>query len=221
MSATAPPKLLLVDDLPANLLALESILEDQGYELVQVTSGAAAIAAVEQYDFAVILLDVNMPDMSGPQLHERLRELGMTIPVIYLTGKGSVPLSVQAMKRGALDFLEKPIDEDLLLAAIDAAVEQHRAHAAQEHRIADWKARLARLSAREREVMEHVIAGRLNKQIAADLGIAEKTVKVHRGRVMTKAGVRSLAQLVHLCDELGLGGTVKKSGEGPEEEQFA
>lgn len=151
-----------------------------------------------------ILLDINMPGMSGPELHEHLGAMNLNLPVIYLTGVGNVPLSVQAMKRGALDFLEKPVDGDLLLAAIDKAIAVHRQRFEHDGRLAELQARLDSLSAREREVLGHVIAGRLNKQIAYDLGIAEKTVKVHRGRVMTKVGARSLAHLVHMCDELGL-----------------
>ncbi len=208
----------LIDDEAEVCIGLSRLLRSAGWSVAAFTSAAEFLEQLPVQGVGCILLDVNMPGMTGPELHERLRELGLGIPVIYLTGQGSVPVSVQAMKRGALDFLEKPIDEDQLLAAIDTAVAQHRAHEARDHRVADWKAHLAKLSVREREVMEHVIVGRLNKQIAADLGIAEKTVKVHRGRVMTKMGVRSLAQLVHLCDELGLGGSGKKSGEGAEEE---
>lgn len=208
----------VIDDEPDVCAGLSRLLRSMGWSVTAFTSATDFLDHVPTQGVGCILLDVNMPGMSGPELHERLRELGLGIPVVYLTGKGNVPLSVQAMKRGALDFLEKPVDEEQLLAAIENAVAQHRASEAQEHRIADWNARLGKLSAREREVMEHVIAGRLNKQIAADLGIAEKTVKVHRGRVMTKTGVRSLAQLVHLCDELGVGGgdgggdTTKRSG---------
>lgn len=117
-----------------------------GWSVSAFTSAAEILERVPTNGVGCILLDVNMPGMSGPELHERLRELGLNFPVIYLTGQGNVPLSVQAMKRGALDFLEKPIDEDLLLAAIDNVVAQHRAHQAQDQRVADRKSRLAKLS---------------------------------------------------------------------------
>jgi FixJ family two-component response regulator len=194
----------VIDDEPDVCAGLSRLLRSAGWSALTFSAAQEFLDHIPTQGIGCILLDVNMPGMSGPELHQRLRELGLGFPVIYLTGKGSVPLSVEAMKRGAADFLEKPIDADLLLAAIANAVAQHRQHQAQDARVNEWKARLARLSTREREVMNHVIAGRLNKQIAGDLGIAEKTVKVHRGRVMTKIGVRSLAQLVHLCDELGI-----------------
>lgn len=202
----------VIDDEPDVCAGLSRLLRSVGWSVVTCTSAQAFLDQVPERGVGCILLDINMPDITGPQLHERLRVLGVGFPVIYLTGEGNVPLSVQAMKRGAADFLEKPIDAEQLLAAIDTAVAQHRGQQAQDTRMGEWKTRLGKLSAREREVMDHVIAGRLNKQIAADLGIAEKTVKVHRGRVMSKIGVRSLAQLVHLCDELGIGGIATQVG---------
>lgn len=201
----------VIDDDPDVCSGLSRLLRSAGWAARTYTAAQEFLDTVTPQGIGCILLDINMPDMSGPELHEQLRELGVGYPVIYLTGHGSVPLSVQAMKRGALDFLEKPIDEELLLAAIERAVTAHRLHRAEDTRHSEWRLRIARLSPREREVMDRVIAGRLNKQIAADLGIAEKTVKVHRGRVMTKIGVRSLAQLVHLCDELGITGLQAKS----------
>ena len=149
-----------------------------------------------------ILLDISMPEMTGPQLHGLIREHGVSLPVIYLSGHCDVPSSVLAMKHGAMDVLEKPADADVLLDAIAGAVEQHRLHKLRRDAKDEIHDRLASLSAREREVMDQVILGRLNKQIAADLGITEKTVKVHRGRAMAKMKVRSVAALVHLCDQL-------------------
>jgi len=149
---------------------------------------------------ACILLDVAMPGMSGPQLHEHLSAIGNTLPVIYLTGNCTVSIGVHAMKHGAVDFLEKPIDGDALLSVIEQAVARHRKVRDADRQLDEARRCLSQLSAREREVMGHVIRGRLNKQIAADLCIALKTVKVHRGRVMAKMKVRSLAELVRLCD---------------------
>ena len=179
-------------------------LRSVGLQPQTFTDAAQFLAHVPTEGVGCILLDVNMPGMSGPELHLHLSEMGLSFPVIYLTGVGNVPLSVQAMKRGAVDFLEKPIDAELLLPAIDKAIALHRERYLHDGRLAEIQGRFGKLSAREREVLAHVIAGRLNKQIAYDLGIAEKTVKVHRGRVMAKVGARSLAHLVHICDELGI-----------------
>jgi len=149
-----------------------------------------------------ILLDVSMPRMSGPELHDELRARGSSLPVIYLTGHGTVSIGVNAMRHGAFDFIEKPADAEALLRVVTNAVAQRERASAQESELDDIRGRVARLSPREHEVMVHVIRGRLNKQIAADLDIGVKTVKVHRGRVMAKMKVRSVAQLVHLCDAL-------------------
>jgi FixJ family two-component response regulator len=146
------------------------------------------------------LLDFDMPEMTGPRLHETMLARGIDMPVIFLTGKGDVPTSVQAMKRGAVDFLLKPVENDALFAAIDIALRRHASDQAHRREQLGITTRLGRLSAREREVMELVVLGRLNKQIAAELGIAEKTVKIHRGRVMEKMEVQSVAALVHLLD---------------------
>jgi FixJ family two-component response regulator len=151
-----------------------------------------------------IVLDINMPGMSGTELHELLEARGIDMPVLYLTGQGSVPTAVKAMKLGALEYFEKPVDAKVFLEAVALAIEGHRQRRVEQARHRDLASRVGSLSCREREVMEHVIRGRLNKQIAGDLGIAEKTVKVHRGRVMHKIGVRSVAQLVRLCEELGI-----------------
>lgn len=194
----------IVDDESQVCVGLARLMRSAGWNAHTFTKAQDFLDHVPDAGIGCILLDVNMPDMSGPELHERLQDLGVDFPVIYLTGVGNVPLSVQAMKRGAHDFLEKPVDADLVLAAIEKAIALQRQRFAHEGRLAELRARMDTLSTREREVMGHVIAGRLNKQIAYDLGIAEKTVKVHRGRVMAKIGAPSLAQLVHICDELGI-----------------
>lgn len=194
----------IIDDEAQVCAGLARLVRSIGLQAQTFTDASQFLAHVPTGGVGCILLDVNMPGMSGPELHEHLAATNLSLPVIYLTGVGSVPLTVQAMKRGALDFLEKPVDADLLLAAIDKAIAVHRQRFEHDDHLAGMQARLDSLSTREREVLGHVIAGRLNKQIAYDLGIAEKTVKVHRGRVMTKVGARSLAHLVHMCDELGI-----------------
>lgn len=147
-----------------------------------------------------VLLDVSMPGMSGPELHGVLAGRGFTYPVIYLTGNSTVAIGVGAMKKGAVDFLEKPVDDEVLLGVIEQAIARHRDAQAERRRSGETRRRLDALSGRELEVLSHVIRGRLNKQIAFDLGIALKTVKVHRGRVMAKMQVRSVAELVRLCE---------------------
>jgi FixJ family two-component response regulator len=159
-----------------------------------------------------ILLDVSMPQMSGPELHDQLCARGCTFPVIYLTAYGTVSIGIHAMRQGAFNFLEKPIDAATLLPVIEKAIAQHEYVCVQEKYLSDIRKLLDQLSPREREVMDHVIQGRLNKQIAGDLHIGVKTVKVHRARVMSKMKVRSVAKLVHLCDALDIGQREKSAG---------
>lgn len=183
---------------------LARLLRLVGRPVVACASAQDFLDQLPVTEIGCIVLDVTMPGMSGPQLHEALQAVGADLPVIYLTGQGSVPLSVRAMKQGALDFLEKPIDAELLFPLIDQAIALHRQTRESHARLLQIRQRLAGLSPREREVMTLVIKGRMNKQIAGDLGISEKTVKAHRGRVMAKIGARSVAELVKLCDESGI-----------------
>jgi FixJ family two-component response regulator len=192
--------IFIIDDDADVRDALSRLLRSAGWGVEAFATAEAFLDTGHHEDNACILLDVAMPGMSGPQLHEHLSAVGVRLPVIYLTGNCTVSIGVHAMKQGAVDFLEKPIDGDALLSVIEQAVARYRT-ARDEDRLLDEARRcLSQLSAREREVMGHVIRGRLNKQIAADLNIALKTVKEHRGRVMAKMKVRSLAELVRLCD---------------------
>jgi FixJ family two-component response regulator len=152
-----------------------------------------------------VLLDVRMPGMRGPELHRVMIERHINLPVVFLTGHGDVGTSVDAMKLGAVDFLEKPVRAEKLVAAIRAALVRDAAHRAKDRELRDLEERMAKLSPREREVMGHVVAGRLNKQIAADLAISLKTVKAHRAKVMAKLDVRSVPALVDLCRAAGVG----------------
>jgi FixJ family two-component response regulator/signal transduction histidine kinase len=194
----------VIDDDPEVRDSLLRLLDGAGW-------AAAGYASAEEFldnppagDMACILLDVQMPGLSGPQLHQRLLERGCAPPIIFITGRSDVTAGVDAMKRGAADFLEKPVDGEVLLVAVRRAIERHdgeRRHALMQEALND---RIGRLSRREREIMKHVVRGRLNKQIAADLLIAEQTVKQHRGRVMEKMGVHSVAELVRACEAAGL-----------------
>lgn len=195
----------VIDDDPDIRDGLARLLRATGWSVRTYPAAEQFLAELPQDSEGCILLDVNMPGMTGPELHDTMCATGITLPVIYLTGQSSLSIGVRAMKHGARDFLEKPVDEDVLLPTIEQAIAEHRKARVTQSRLDEIRRALGRLSVREREVMDHVIAGRLNKQIAADLGIAEKTVKVHRGRVMNKMGVRSVAQLVRLCDAIGVG----------------
>ena len=162
-----------------------------------------------------VLLDVRMPDMRGPDLYRVMLERKMDLPVIFLTGHGDVPTSVAAMKLGAVDFLEKPVLSETLVAAIRVALVRHAEGRKRDGERRDIEERLARLTPREHEVMAHVVAGRLNKQIAADLGISLKTVKAHRAKVMQKMDAKSLPALVDLCRDAGIGASVPFSTRQP------
>ena len=151
-----------------------------------------------------LVLDVRLPGMSGLTFQQELAKAGIALPVIFITGHGDVPMTVRAMKAGAVEFLTKPFDDQELLDAIHAAIERDRAKRRDAAAVADLQARYRALTEREREIMALVVAGRVNKQIAGELGVSEVTVKVHRGQVMRKMRARSLAELVRMADRLGL-----------------
>ena len=201
----AEATVFVIDDDPDVRDALSRLLRSIGWAVRVYPAANEFLDELPDNIDGCVLLDVNMPGMTGPELHDRMRETGSTLPVIYLTGQCSLSMGVRAMKHGARDLLEKPIDEEVLVPTIEQAIAEHRQARATQSRLDEISRCLDRLSLRERQVMDHVIAGRLNKQIAADLGIAEKTVKVHRGRAMSKMEVRSVAQLVRLCDTVGVG----------------
>jgi FixJ family two-component response regulator len=149
-----------------------------------------------------IVLDVRLPGINGLELQAQLAELGIRLPVVLITGYGDIPMTVRAMKAGAVDFLPKPFRDQDMLDAVAAAIERDRRRRAAENGSADIKARFATLSPREQQVMMLVAAGKLNKQVAGDLGLSEVTVKIHRGAAMRKMGARTLADLVRLADAL-------------------
>jgi FixJ family two-component response regulator len=194
----------LVDDDAGVLKALSRLLQARGYEVQSFTSPRAFLAGHDASLPGCAVLDVAMPDLDGLELQEALTSGGSQRPVIFLTSRGDIPTTVRAMRAGAIDFLTKPVKGTDLLAAIARAANEDAGtrHASAE--LESILAKFAALTPREREVMTHVIAGRMNKQIAFDLGTAEKTVKVHRGRMMEKMGVRSVAALVRLAEKAGI-----------------
>jgi FixJ family two-component response regulator len=195
-----PFTIFLVDDDAGVLKALSRLLQARGYEVQSFTSPQAFLANHDTAITGCAILDVSMPDLDGLALQTALTAEGSQRPVIFLTGKGDIPTSVRAMRAGAIDFLTKPVNDDDLLAAIAHAQEEDAKIRSASADLNSINARFARLTPREHEVMTLVVAGRLNKQIAGDLGTVEKTVKVHRGRVMNKLGVRTVADLVRLAE---------------------
>lgn len=194
----------VVDDDAAVRRSLLRLLRACGWSVETFASADAFLERAPSAGCGCVLLDVDLPGTSGIEAHARLVDAGINLPVVFLTGKGDIPTSVYAIKHGAVDFLEKPVAEATLLEALGQAVRRQAVEAATRHTHDAARARLTRLSEREREVLERVLQGRLNKQIAYELGIAEKTVKAHRGRVMAKMEVATLAELVHLCHDIDL-----------------
>jgi RNA polymerase sigma factor (sigma-70 family) len=197
------PIIHVVDDDDSLRKAVTRLLRVAGYDVrAYASAGDFALASREKTRRGCVLLDVRMPGPSGLHLQEALAREDEPLPIIFLTAHGDIPTSVRAMKAGAVDFLTKPINRDMLLSAVrNALARDLRLHTSHEQR-RDLRMRFAKLTPREREVFELVVAGRLNKQIAAELGMAERTVKAHRGQVMAKMQATSLAELVHLADKM-------------------
>lgn len=192
----------LVDDDPSVLRALQRLLDAEGFETRAFPDADAFLAVHDMTQPSCAVIDLGLPGLSGLALQQRLAAEGRGCPVIFLTGQGSIPAAVEAMRSGAVDFLTKPVDAAALLSAIGAALALDAETRAREGAEAQQRARLASLTPREREVLEEVVTGQLNKQIAERLGAAEKTIKIHRGRVMQKMGVRSVAELVTIWNRL-------------------
>jgi FixJ family two-component response regulator len=194
----------IVDDDPAVLRGLARLLAAAGYRTRTFASPDAFLSQHDPAEPGCAVLDVSMPDIDGLALQRQLFDSGIERPIIFVTGQGDVPTSVRAMKAGAIDFLTKPVSADSLLEAVTRARELDAQARQSRDETASIEALLARLTPREREVFTHVVAGRLNKQIAGDLGTVEKTIKVHRGRMMSKLGVRTVQDLVRLAERAGI-----------------
>jgi FixJ family two-component response regulator len=196
----------IVEDDPSMRASLARLVGDGGYQLALFAS-AEEFLAVARPDLAgCVLLDLRLPGMSGLELQERLVQRGCLLPVVFLTAHGELPAGVRAMKQGAVDFLEKPVPADTLFGAIAAAIARDAAARQAREDLADLTARVASLSQREREVWLRIVRGQLNKQVAYDLGIVERTVKLHRASAMAKLGAASLADMVLAAERLGLMG---------------
>jgi FixJ family two-component response regulator len=200
------PRVFLVDDQPAVLKALSRLLTSVGFEVASFGSAQEFLDSGNAAAAGCLVLDLAMPGMDGMALQQALTAAASALPVIFLTGNGDIDSSVQAMKLGAADFLTKPVDGDKLLRAVRAAVEKNRQTRAERAELDDILERLASLTPREHEVLALVVEGKLNKQAAAELGTVEKTIKVHRARVMTKMRAGSLAELVRLVGRVDMRG---------------
>ncbi|MBL8381920.1 MAG: response regulator transcription factor [Burkholderiales bacterium] len=190
------PTIHVVDDDEAMRDSLVWLLDDDRYQVRTYVSGEDFLERRAASVPACIILDIRMPGMSGVEVHERLVRDGVSTPVVFVTGHGDVPMAVEAIKRGAFDFIEKPFNEQKLTGIIERAIEHDAEVAGRSAAASEIAARLARLSPREREVLDLVVAGKMNKTIADVMNISIKTVEAHRAKVMEKMGARSLAELV-------------------------
>ena len=202
MSEQAGAVVYVVDDDTAILDSLRMLLKSDGLESSVFTSASSFLQEFDAARHACLLADIRMPEMSGLELQAELNRRGIGIPTIFITGHGDVPMAVKAMKDGALDFIQKPFRDDDLLKRIRDALEIDLQRLARRRAELEARRRLETLTPRETEVMRKVVAGCANKVIALDLGVSQRTVELHRARVMHKMGVRSLADLVRMAGEL-------------------
>ncbi|WP_085316365.1 response regulator transcription factor [Derxia lacustris] len=202
-TTTQPPTVFIVDDDEAVRDSLAWLLEANTYRVQAFDSAEAFLESYEPLKIGVLLLDVRMAGMSGLELQERLNQMGngarFFLPIIFITGHGDVPMAVSTMKKGAVDFVEKPFNESELRAIVERMLAQAQTTAADNLRKRAAEEKLARLTLRERQVLDCIVAGRLNKQIADDLSISIKTVEAHRANVMEKLGVANVADLLKLA----------------------
>ncbi len=196
------PQVFIVDDDASIRSALRRLTTIAGFDALFFASAEEFLDVVKPAEHACLVLDVRLPGLDGLELQERLDELGIDIPIVFITGHGDVPMSVKALKRGAVDFLQKPFDAEDFIAAIHVALDRSRTESDNQSYNRSVRQRLKTLSRREHEVFDLVTSGLLNKQVADRLGISEKTVKVHRARVMAKMEVKSFAELARMAERL-------------------
>jgi FixJ family two-component response regulator len=200
----ARPAVYVVDDDPSVRVAMERLLKSVGLTVKTFASAREFLDQATPEWSGCLIADLRMPVMGGLDLQDQLSARQVSLPVIFLTGYGTVPASVRAMKAGAVDFLEKPVDDQRLLDAVHEALERDREARLNQAEMQALDKRLSALTPRENEVLTFIISGRLNKQAAAELGTTEKTIKVHRARIMEKLQCSSLAELVRLAEKVGI-----------------
>jgi RNA polymerase sigma factor (sigma-70 family) len=199
------PVIHIVDDDASFRTAVGRLLRASGYEILAYESAQQLLERLAGDSVpGCILLDVQIPDLSGPELQDHLIKKGSTLPIIFLTGHGDIPTSVKAIKAGAEDFLTKPVTREQLLASIERAIARHERTKQQRDRVDSLRSLAGKLTPRESEVFKLVILGKMNKQIAHELGTTERTIKAHRQRVMQKLQVQSLAELVSIGERIGV-----------------
>jgi FixJ family two-component response regulator len=198
------PIVFVVDDEPAICLSLQRLLRSVGLEAQTFPSAQEFLGAKRPDGPGCLVLDVRLPGLSGLDLQQELLDAKVDLPIIFITGHGDIPMTVRAMRAGAVEFLTKPFRDQDLIDAIQHGIEKHRAARQERGSISEFKTLYDSLTHREREVFSLVARGLLNKQIAADLGVAEKTIKAHRGQVMHKMNAESLADLVRIGEKLGI-----------------
>ena len=194
----------IVDDDLSVRRSLQRLVRSGGWKAESFASAQEFLARTGPETPSCVVLDLQLPGLSGLDLQKRMAEVGLEIPIVFLTGHGNIPTSVQAMKAGAVEFLTKPVDEQDLFRAIHEAIERDRRTRQKQEELRELRDRYELLTAREQEIMQQVISGLLNKQIAAELRITEFTVKFHRGHVMRKMRADSLADLVRMAEDLGI-----------------
>lgn len=204
MATVVEPTVFVVDDDEAVLDSLEALLEASGFRVRTFASGADFLQQGSSAREGCLLLDLRMPDMDGLTVQKKLKSHEIDVPVIIISGRGDVPMAVEAMRAGAVDFVEKPFEQDVILSSIDRALALHRQNRGADEGHTEQPDALARLTAREREVLEQLVIGQSNKAIAIELGISPRTVEIHRARVMEKMGARSIAHLVRLALACGV-----------------
>jgi FixJ family two-component response regulator len=209
MSSPLGPTVFVVDDYAPGRRSISRLLRAAGFAVTAFASAKEFLAQYDPETPGCLVLDLAMPAVSGLELQGILADRGSLLPIIFLTAHGDIPKSVQAMKRGASDFLMKPVNDEDLLAAVRVAIEKDRALRREQAELSEIRAHLTTLTPREREVLEYVVTGKLNKQIAGELGTVEQTIKVHRAHVMQKMRVQSVAELVRLTQRCGIGGSVQ------------
>ena len=204
-AANPRPVVFVVDDDISVRESIEVMMEEVGWRPVGYASAREFLSQTRSVCVCCLVLDLGLPDLNGLEVQQRILEEGAQMPVIFITGRGDVPTSVRAMKAGAVEFLLKPFEPAELLSAVEGALDRSRTRLQEMTSLQLAREHYATLSRREREVMERVVRGKLNKQIACELGISEITVKAHRGRMMRRMRARSLPDLVKLAGRLGLG----------------